>query len=104
MVFQDGSGLAHSVYNGTSWITTGGTLSEAEAQAGGQQRKIVYASSNWYAFYTNSNTVYFSKSADGVTWGTPVTLDSTGGPFAPTAWVEGTTIYAAWVEDGDTIA
>ena len=85
-------------------VVLSGCFTEAEAKEGGQKRKVVFANSNWYAFYNDASTVFYKKSSDGSTWGDAVTIDSTNSPFAPTAWVEGTTIYVGWLRDtGDTI-
>ncbi|HEY4510051.1 MAG TPA: hypothetical protein VJC15_03645, partial [Candidatus Paceibacterota bacterium] len=104
MVFQqNGSILSHAVYNGTSWVVRGGSLSESESGTGGRIRTIVFVNNNWYVFYIDRKFRYYKKSSDGVTWGSAVTLASTGnnasGLVAPSVWVEGTTIYAAWLND-----
>src|SRR3990170_2234889 len=43
IVYQDGGGLAHAVYNGTNWTALSRSLTDAQSRRGGQQRKIVYA-------------------------------------------------------------
>ncbi|KKR86854.1 MAG: Glycosyl transferase, family 2, partial [Candidatus Curtissbacteria bacterium GW2011_GWA1_41_11] len=82
-----------------SVIVSGGIL-ESEVQFGGLQRKLVYASSNWYAFYDDGNDVWYKKSSDGVSWGTAVDVDSTDADNRNSSvWLEGTTIYVAWIDD-----
>ena len=88
------------IFTGTST-----SITEAEAQFGGLQRKLVYASSNWYAFYNDGTDVFYKKSSDGVSWGSNVDVDTADADnYNPSVWLEGTTIYVAWIDDsGDAI-
>lgn len=80
-------------------VSTG--IAETETQYGGQQRKIVFAGGNWYAFYNDGTDVLYKKSSDGITWGSAVDLDSVDADnYNPTAYFNGTSIYVAWVDDG----
>jgi len=93
---------------------------EKDVQFGGLQRKIVYSSSNFYAFFTcetdpatscatsssATSIVYYKKSADGVTWAAAVRVSATDTDnWNPSVDVDeaGTTIMIFWV-DGDTDA
>ena len=82
-------------------VVVSGTIAETEAQFGGLQRKVVYVSSNWYAFYTDGTDVFYKKSSNGSSWGDAVDIDTTDADnLNPSVWLEGTDIYVAWVDDG----
>ena len=88
------------VYAAPSVILSGG-FTETEAADGGVQRKVAYVNGNWYAFYEDGTDSFYKKSSDGSTWGSAVDLDSTDADnIAPSIWVEGTLIYAAWRDTG----
>ncbi|MDP2632263.1 MAG: hypothetical protein Q8P25_00880 [Candidatus Curtissbacteria bacterium] len=88
------------IFQGTST-----TITETEVQFGGLQRKLVYASSNWYAFYNDGTDVLYKKSSNGTSWGSNVDVDTADADnYNPSVWLEGTTIYAAWIDDsGDAV-
>jgi len=82
-------------------VVVSGTIAEGEAAFGGLQRKVVYVSSNWYAFYTDGTDVFYKKSSDGSSWGSAVDMDTTDADnLNPSVWLEGTNIYVAWIDDG----
>src|SRR3989344_294442 len=47
--------------NAASSEIVSGTISDASVQFGSLQRKIVYASGNWYAFYSNGTQIFYKK-------------------------------------------
>lgn len=95
----DDPARAYPVSIDPSVIVSGG-FTETEAQFGSLQRKVVYVNSNWYAFYTNGTDVLYQKSSDGVTWGSPVDVDTSDTDnFSPTVWLEGSLIYVGWIDD-----
>lgn len=92
--------LGNPVNAGTSVIISGG-ITETEAQFGGLQRKIVYVSSNWYAFYNDGSDILYKKSSDGVTWGSAVDVDATDADnYNPSIAVSNNIIHVFWVDDG----
>ena len=91
---------AYPIYIDPSIVVSGG-VDEVETQFGSLQRKLVYASSNWYAFYNVSGKVYYQKSSNGTSWGTAVDLDSSDSDnYNTTVALSGTIIHAFWVDDG----
>ncbi len=81
-------------------VAVSGGITSAEAQFGGLQRKVAYVNSNWYAFYTDANDVWYTKSADGITWGSPVDMDSGDADnYNPSIDVSGNFIHVVWIDD-----
>ena len=80
-------------------VVTGGIVG-SEAQFGGNQRKVAFVNSAWYAFYNDGANVSYSKSADGSTWDTPVALTSDNDNYNPSVDVSGNFILVAWVDNG----
>lgn len=100
LVFEEGRNWQIAV---DAVVVSGGIVT-AEAQFGGLQRKVVYVNSNWYAFYNDGGNVSYKKSADGVSWGTAVDMDSADAgtdDYNPSVDFSGNIIHVAWVDDGD---
>lgn len=87
-------------------VVVSGTIADADAQFGGLQKKLVYASGHWYAFYSDEGILQYKKSRDGGSWSSPVLLEGGGETdnYNPTVWLEASTIYVAWIDDsGDAV-
>lgn len=94
---------AYPVLIDPSVIVSGG-IAETEAQFGGNQRKLIYASSNWYAFYVDGTDVFYKKSSDGSSWGSAVDVDSSDADnINPSVYISGSLIYVAWIDTGSNV-
>lgn len=84
-------------------VVVSGTITAAEAEYGGLQRKLAYVNSNWYVFYEDGTDIFYKKSSDGVSWGSPVNFDASedndADNYNPSIGVSGNFIHVFYMDE-----